>query len=38
MNKEIMEVKLISKNALESLVEYSRFNTLYVYKYKKTQA
>jgi len=28
MNKEIIEVKLISKNALESLVYYSRFNPL----------
>ena len=29
MNKEIMEVKLISKNVLESLAYYSRFNQLY---------
>jgi len=29
MNKEIRKVKLISKNALESLVYYSRFNPLY---------
>ena len=26
MNKEIMKVKLISKNVLESLAYYSRFN------------
>ena len=30
MNKEIMEVKLISKNALESFTYYSRFNPLYL--------
>jgi len=29
MNKEIRKVKLISKNVLESLSYYSRFNPLY---------
>ena len=29
MNKEIRKVELISRNVLESLVYYSRFNPLY---------
>ena len=29
MNKDTRKVKLISKNVLESLVYYSRFNPLY---------
>ena len=29
MNKEIRKVKLISRNVLETLVYYSRFNILY---------
>jgi len=28
MNKEVRKVKLISKNVLESVVYYSRFNPL----------
>ena len=29
MNKEVRKVKLISKNVLESVAYYSRFNPLY---------
>ena len=29
MNKEVRKVKLISKNVLESVAYYSRFNQLY---------
>ena len=32
MNKEVRKVKLISRNVLESLVYYSKFNPLYFYK------
>ena len=32
MNKEIRKVKLISKNVLESVAYYSRFNPLYLKK------
>ena len=30
MNKEVRKVKLISKNVLESVAYYSRFNPLYL--------
>jgi len=30
MNKEVRKVKLISKNVLESVAYYSRFNQLYL--------
>ena len=30
MNKEVRKVKLISKNVLESVAYYSRFNSLYM--------
>ena len=40
MNKKIRKVKLISRDVLESLVYYSRFNSLYacgrLASYKKT--
>ena len=35
MNKETRKVKLISRNVLESLVYYSRFNLLYFLSSKK---
>ena len=30
MNKEVRKVKLISKNILESILYYSKFNPLYI--------